>query len=33
MSYPHLSQSDRDHLDGDYQLVGEMAGDDTEEAQ
>lgn len=33
MSYPHTSQADRDHLDGDYQLTGQPAGDrdDTED--
>ena len=33
MSCPHTSQADRDHLDGDYQLVGEMAGDEAGEAE
>ncbi len=33
MTCPHTEQSARDHLDGDYQLTGQPAGDpdDTED--
>ena len=33
MNRPHVVQADRDHLDGDYQLTGQPAGDpdDTED--